>query len=250
MKRQLAGAGADGAPLLLGDGQELEASSEKTGAVSLPLGRGADAALAAAVSSAGPGGRSLAAAAGNTARAVSFSEHLGQGAISQAGALPMSSDRGGGEGWVQLAEGKLRRDNELSHTSLMWELGAEMLQKKQRAEGGLNVTHEGLLLANLTTWLQAHGGALSLATPALSRAKGLLLEAAEPLQEGDAVLHVPFKALMCRQTARNVLVGQRSGRYLGEELSKAFEQSEVWVSAGGVCGRRVSVLTLYIYVSI
>ena len=228
MKRQLAGTGADGAPLLLGDGKEHEASGEKTGAVSLPLSRGADAALAAAVSCAGPGG-GLMTAAGNTARAVAFSEQLGQGAISQAGALPMSSERGGGEGWIELAEGKLRRDAELSHTSLTWELGAEMLQKRQRAEGGMNVTQEGLLLTSLTRWLEAHGGSLSLVSPSHSRARGLVLDATEKLHEGDVVLSVPFKTLMCRQTARNVLVGQRSGRYLGEELSKAFERDETWV---------------------
>ncbi len=224
MRKQLLQIGTDGGTKLLGDGNDISASldnadTDRSGIMRLPANGGAAGALAAAVASAGTSG--IVAVAGNTARAVAFSEQLTTGAISQAGALQVGPAEAGG--WVALAEGKLRREAELSHSSLLWELGADLAESRQRSEGGLNVTHEAILLDNLQRWLQEQGGALSLAEPKVGREQGLVLQATEALVEGDVVLSLPFKSLMCRQTARNVLIG-RSGKYLGEELGKTFDK--------------------------
>jgi hypothetical protein len=68
--------------------------------------------------------------------AVSFSEDVGLGAISKSGALPI-----GGDGkWLELAESKLKKDNELDYQSLLWELGSEVSERQQvRVELGLDL---------------------------------------------------------------------------------------------------------------
>ena len=156
------------------------------------------------------------------ANAAAFSENVGSGALAGAGALPVE--------WIKLAEEKLQRDASLSHHALLWELGTEFAEQRQEEMGGVNVTTEESLTGNLQAWFEQQGGRLNFVAPHVNnrtRARPPTLVSTESIEEGEAVVKMPFRLIMCRQTARNVLIG-KSGRYLGEELSKTFERNEVW----------------------
>jgi len=156
------------------------------------------------------------------ANALMFNENVGQGALAGAGALISGSK---GE-WIKLAENKLKRDAALGHHGLLWELGTEFAEQNQIQLGGLNVTQEEALLANMQRWFEEQGGKLSFIKPSVTK-QGFSVRALERIEEGETVVKMPFRAIMCRQTARNVLIG-RTGRYLGEELAKTFDRNEVW----------------------
>lgn len=157
------------------------------------------------------------------ALALTFNEDVSYGAISKAGALPLGDD----SSWVKFAEAKLKRDNAMDHQSLLWELGTELAENSQIQNGGLNVTLENLLLQNLKEWFVKGGGQLHYVDPTISKENGFKLIATEDVNAGDVIVSVPMKLIMCRQTARNVLI-QKRGKYLGEELAKTFEKNELW----------------------
>ena len=221
---------------LLGDGSETgtgaDAGTASQAQAHLPQGD----ALTAAVRSHGSGSDLAAVGASlahNAARAVAFNEQIGGGALSQAGALPM-----GAQGqWIELAEGKLRRDAELSHSALLWELGSELAEAEAASAALSTITTdtsaaaaaaEEEAVAALQSWVLSLGGSLPLSEVQMgghntssgsgSRGGGAALLATEALQEGDVAAALPFRALMCRQTARNVLVG-RTGRCVHLSLS-------------------------------
>ena len=157
------------------------------------------------------------------ALAFAFNEEVSFGAISKAGALPMGEN----SKWLEFAEDKLKRDNQLDHQSLMWEYGSEVAERTQKERGGMNVTSELELLDKMKEWFVKGGGKLNFVTPSVTKEKGFKLIANEDIGQDEPVLSVPMKLIMCRQTARNVLIHQR-GKYLGEELAKTFEKNEVW----------------------
>eukprot|EP01034_Spumella_vulgaris_P023794 gene23794-30063_t len=157
------------------------------------------------------------------ASAIVFNEEVGLGAISKTGALPM-----GGDGqWLTLAESKLKKDAGMDYQALLWEMGTEVAENAQIEQGGLNVTYEQELLAKLDVWFTEGGGKLHFAQPTVSRESGFKLLATEDIHESDPVVTVPFKMVMCKQTARNVVINGR-GKYLGEELAKTFDKNELW----------------------
>lgn len=167
-------------------------------------------------------GRDLVSAAATHASALLFNEQVGSGAISQAGALlPGTSGQ-----WLLYAEDKLKRDAGLTHHGLLWELGAELHEAQQAYHGGVNVSLEENLLGGLGDWFRAGGGKLHFVAPVVTQS-GLSLVASEAIAEDETIVSMPFRLVMCRQTARNVLIG-KTGRYLGEELTKAFERNEHW----------------------
>jgi hypothetical protein len=134
----------------------------------------------------------------------------------------------GSEGeWLQLAEKKLKKDASLDYQSLLWEMGSEVAETAQVGQGGLNITMEEELLRNMETWFTAGGGKLKYVKPSVSRENGFQLLATEDIQTAEAFVSVPMKLIMCRQTARNVLIANR-GKYLGEELEKTFAKNEMW----------------------
>ena len=55
------------------------------------------------------------------------------------------------------------------------------------------------------------------------------LVSTEDVGSGEAVLTIPLKLLMCKQTARNVLI-KGKGKYLGDELTDTFAKNEVWIT--------------------
>ena len=204
------------------DGSSSSSGGGGGGQLRLPASSSTDGLLTSSLSSLQDSSRDVATAEITHASALHFSEQVGQGAISQAGALPA-----GPEGqWISMAEEKVKRDASLTHHGLLWELGAELAEAQQQARGGLNETLEQDLLQGLHDWFVAGGGRLHLVAPTAS-ARGLSLRATEPLQQDDTVASMPFRLVLCRQTARNVLVG-RTGKYLGEELAKTFDRSEAW----------------------
>ena len=216
----------DPALRLLGDGKELNTDTdteENNTFASLPMtsSNAKDGMLAMSVNSHGDS-NSLVSKAHSLAKAIAFNENLGTGAISQAGALPIGDGQ-----WIKLAEGKLKRDAELSHHGLTWEFGTELAEKRHADKGGLNMTFEQSLLDNMREWVIEGGGAVNFAEPEVFPDGRFRLLAKEDIAQGEAVVSVPFRMIMCRQTARNVLIGQ-SGKYLGEELAKTFEKDEVW----------------------
>lgn len=157
------------------------------------------------------------------AQAVAFAEDIGLGAISKAGALVM-----GGEGeWLHFAEKKLKEEENLDYQALLWEVGSEIAERKQSEQGGLNMTYEQDVLDRMVMWFEKEGGKLRFAKPVVSRQHGFQLLATEDVLETEAVIAAPFHLIMCRQTARNVMI-QNRGRYLGDELKKAFEKDELW----------------------
>lgn len=178
-----------------------------------------DSILALSVSTQGERGLAPAEA---TALAVAFNEEIGMGAISKAGALPS-----GLEGqWITYVEEKLKREASLDHLSLLWEMGSDLTERAQKAQGGQNITFEEELLKNMTTWFESKGGKLHFSRPSVTP-RGFRLVATEEFQVGEPVVSIPFHLIMCRQTARNVLI-KKSSKYLGDELAKAFDKNEVW----------------------
>ena len=156
------------------------------------------------------------------AMALTFHEEVGLGAISRAGALPLGTS---GQ-WLAFAEDKLKKENSLDHQSLLWELGTEILEKRQMDIGSYNETKEDLLLKGMMDWFVAGGGRLQFVEPKLTP-RGYQLFAIEDVENNEPVVSVPMNLIMCQQTARNVVIPNR-GRYLGEELQKTFEKNEVW----------------------
>ncbi len=157
------------------------------------------------------------------AQALAFAEDIGVGAISQAGALPSGT---AGE-WLTFAEKKLKNDESLDYQALLWEIGSEVAEKTFVQQGGINVTHELELMEKLEDWFLKGGGKIHFAKPSVSKEHGFQLLATEDVQESEPIISAPLKLIMCRQTARNVLI-QNRGKYLGEELNKAFEKNELW----------------------
>lgn len=157
------------------------------------------------------------------AMAMAFVEDIGLGAISKAGALPLGTD---GE-WLHFAEKKLKHDESLDYQALLWELGSEIAETLQRERGGMNITNELALVKRMEEWFYKQGGKIHFAKPTVTKENGFQLIATEDVNEFDPVIQAPLQAIMCRQTARNVVIPNR-GRYLGEELQKTFDKNELW----------------------
>lgn len=190
----------------------------------LPGPEGQDGYLAAAVNSQGKAnGEIILTAAENQVRAMVFSEEIGLGAISRTGALPMGSQ---GE-WLKLAENKMKKENKLDYQSLLWEMGSEIGENEFISQGGINATYEQELLDRMEEWFIRGGGKLMYAKANRTESDGFKLLATEDLHESDPILAMPMKLIMCKQTARNVVI-QNRGKYLGEELQKTFEKNELW----------------------
>jgi hypothetical protein len=159
-----------------------------------------------------------------TAAAVDFNEQIAFGAIARAGALPS----GDGSSWLRYAEARLKRENQLGHHHQLWELGGSLMERRQEAEGGVSQQTESELTDRMRSWFEAGGGQLRYVQSSfLHNESGFKLIATETVGQDETVLTVPLKLLLCRQTARNVLI-KRRGRYLGEELKSTFGKSEVW----------------------
>lgn len=158
----------------------------------------------------------------NKARAMEFTETVGVGAISRTGALVMGSDGS----WMKFAEDKIHREAQLDYQQLMWEYGTGVAEKMHNERKGLNVSMENELLTKMKEWFIAGGGRLNFAEPKVDPIEGIKLFATEDIHASDTIMSVPLKLVMCRQTARNVLIHKR-GKYLGDELAKTFEKDEV-----------------------
>lgn len=158
----------------------------------------------------------------SAARALEFNEEIGLGAISRAGALPVGSD---GQ-WLEFAERKLKNDASLDYQALIWELGSEIAERQFGEQGGMNITYEQELLVNMEAWFAKGGGKLHLVHPVVDKEHGFRLLAVEDIDEYEPIISCPLQLIMCKQTARNVLVKSR-GKYLGEELQKTFEKDEL-----------------------
>jgi hypothetical protein len=109
----------------------------------------------------------------------------------------------------------------------LWELGNEVAEQQHLDRGGLNVTAEQEVLDKMKEWFIKGGGKLHFVEPKISRTGGAILVSTEALANGEKVISVPLKLVMCKQTARNVLIKKR-GKYLGEELAKTFDKDEMW----------------------
>jgi hypothetical protein len=157
------------------------------------------------------------------ALAVQFNEEISYGAISKAGALPLGEN----SKWITFAEDKLKRENKMDHQSLLWEYGSAVAEQAVKERGGLNVTQESELLANMKEWFIKGGGKLRFVEPSITKENGFQLLASEETNSDEVVLSVPYKLIMSKQNARNVLI-QNRGKYLGEELQKTFEKDEAW----------------------
>lgn len=157
------------------------------------------------------------------AMGVAFVEDIGLGAISKAGALPLGTE---GE-WLAFAEKKLKQEESLDYQALLWELGSEIIENSQRERGVMNLTHEKELVQKMEAWFYKQGGKIHFAKPTVSLENGFQLIATEDVREYDPVVTAPLQVIMCRQTARNVVIPNR-GKYLGDELQKTFEKNELW----------------------
>jgi hypothetical protein len=157
------------------------------------------------------------------AMGVAFIEDIGLGAISKAGALPLGTE---GE-WLAFAEKKLKQEESLDYQALLWELGSEIIERSQNERGVMNLTHEMNLVKNMEAWFYQGGGRIHFAKPTVTVEEGFQLIANEDVNEYDAVITAPLQLIMCRQTARNVMIPNR-GKYLGEELQKTFDKNELW----------------------
>lgn len=182
----------------------------------LPAPVGAESLLASAVTSHGTGSEIMGIEE-ISALSVAINEDIGMGAISRAGALPFGEDMA----WVKFVDDKMKRDAQLDHQTLLWELGSEMVEQDQTNRGGLNITEEERLLSDMTEWFQKGGGTLKYVKPSLNKDSGYTLLATEDIAEGETVVQVPIKLTLCRISARNVLLPKK-GKYLGEELKKNF----------------------------
>eukprot|EP01031_Cornospumella_fuschlensis_P043345 gene43345-52984_t len=210
--------------LLLRRASDTTAPGVEGGAeiLQLPSPQASDNVLSAAVTSQTTSSNQVVAPHEARAMAMQFGEEIGLGAISKAGALPMGTQ---GE-WLEFAEKKLKHDESLDYQALLWELGTEVAETKFIEQGGLNVTLEQELLEKMVEWFDKGGGKLHFAKPVVSKEKGFKLVATEEHHEYDPVITSPLKLIMCKQTARNVLVHSR-GKYLGEELQKTFDKDEI-----------------------
>jgi hypothetical protein len=198
-------------------------SIDSTTILQLPAPDGQENYLTAAVNSQGTTDNQLFLPFEARAEAIRFTEEIGLGAISRTGALPMGSN---GE-WLALAEEKLKKEAGLDYQSLLWEMGSEVSEVKQKDQGGLNVTYEQELLDKMDAWFINGGGKTHFTKPSITKESGFKLVATEDINESDVILAMPMKLIMCKQTARNVLIANR-GKYLGEELAKTFEKNELW----------------------
>lgn len=169
------------------------------------------------------GGGEVMSLADVNAMSVELNQDIGMGAISRAGALPF----GEGMEWVKFVEDKMKRDAEMDHQSLLWELGSEVIENAHVERGGLNITEEERLLGAMKEWFIKGGGTLRYSEPSVTQEDGYRLLATEPIADDDVVVHVPIKLTMCRISSRNVLLPKK-GKYLGEELKKTFEKNEAW----------------------
>lgn len=161
------------------------------------------------------------------AMTLQFTEDISTGAIGKTGAL--SFEKGSDYHWLTLAEDKIIDENSLNYHQLLWEYGSEIIEAKYQEQGGLNMTLEQSLLERMQEWFIKGGGKLNFVSPTVNEddKSGYILVADEEIINGATVVSMPMKLIMCKQTARNVLI-QKKGKYLGEELSKAFDKNEVW----------------------
>ena len=136
------------------------------------------------------------------AMATSFSGDVGLGAISKAGVFPMGDDGA----WLALVEEKRKKENSMDYHSLLWELGSEVAEKEYVERGGVNVTTENILLENMKKWFHDGGGQLHFAKAEMADNHGFRLKVTEDVSADDTVLSVPLKLIMCRQTARNIVI--------------------------------------------
>ena len=102
-----------------------------------------------------------------------------------------------------------------------------MVESKFIENGGLNTTYEESLLHQLQDWFEQRGGRLLYSQPSLSKTEGYRLLASEDIHDKEVILSTPIALTMCRISARNVVIANKS-KYLGEELKKTFERNEVW----------------------
>jgi hypothetical protein len=186
------------------------------------------------------------------AMALEFHEDITSGAVAKAGAFVVTGDNGENptNDWIVYAEEKLKRENELNHFSLLWEFGSEVAEKKYSAEVA-NVTASGTrerqaeAFELFASWFEKGGGSVRYAKLSFSTNNessvnedglppkrdgvftGPTLVADERIDVHDIFLSVPLKLIMCRQTARNVLI-KGKGKYLGNELKTTFEKDEAW----------------------
>lgn len=188
----------------------------------LPTPEGSESFLVTSVTAIGAGAEIMPAEE-RAAVAASLNEDIGLGAISRAGALPFGEDMA----WVKYVEDKMKRDAQIDHQSLLWELGSEVVEQQQIERGGFNISEEQELLANMKDWFIKNGGSLKYVEPSVSQEHGYRLVATEDIAENEVVVQVPIKLTLSRISSRNVLL-PRKGKYLGEELKKTFEKNEVW----------------------
>lgn len=164
--------------------QAVEGSGGESGdsLLSLPSPGDAESMLASSVITLTGGGEVMGLAEKN-AMSVSMNEDIGLGAISRAGALPMGDQME----WVKFVEDKMKRDAEMDHQSLLWELGSEVIEAAQVERGGLNLTLEEQLLGEMKEWFMKGGGTLKYAEPRVTQEDGYQLLATEPIVEGEVV---------------------------------------------------------------
>lgn len=208
--------------MAIGSGEDGEGGGVDGAILELPTPEGTDTRLTAAVNAQGAAG-ALVAPSELRAHAIAFNEEIGLGAISKTGALPM-----GGQGqWLELAEKKLQKEEKLDYQSLLWELGSEVAETDQISRGGINITYEEELLKGMEKWFKAGGGQLRYAKPTVTVENGFELIAQEDVEDMEPIITTPLKLIMCKQTARNVVIPNK-GKYLGDELKKTFEKNELW----------------------
>jgi hypothetical protein len=176
----------------------------------------------------------------NLAQAHEFNEIVTLGAISKAGGLPHTSEVE--KSYIKFAEKKILRDNSLDHYSVLWELGTGITEQKyllqnleNEEEGvtnnenieknenntmttdknpvgmGFDKQNEDKLISNMKEWFMTNGGTLKYVEPVFDPyTKYYRLQATESILADESVVSVPFKLIMCRQTARNVLIKHKS----------------------------------------
>lgn len=197
----------------------------------LPSPEGKDSFLAAAVTLQNVGmGTELILPHEANAKALAFNEDIGLGAISRTGALPI-----GGDGqWLSLAEQKLKGDASLDYQALLWEMGSDAAERAQNEVGGLNITLENDLLDKMNDWFIAGGGKLQFVKPHVSK-DGFTLLTTEALHENEVVLSMPMKLIMCKQTARNVLIANRGDTFCTFRCLRFYYQSLLNSTVADVC---------------
>ena len=110
----------------------------------------------------------------------------------------------------------------------MFEVGLQAYENQTFAAGGLNMTHEKQIMDSLLEWYEAGGGQLKYAKPVFAGPLiGYELRATESVLPDEAVVVMPLKLMICRVTARNVVIKHKHS-YLGEGLRKTFAKNEKW----------------------